>query len=376
MKGRRLALFLCAVLLLLVGIFPQAVLENTDLDFVKSWIGKRRYEYAGELTLWHVTGTGMGMGNGANFLSARTKEFERKNFGIYFTIKVMDEKQLQERLAVGERPDLLSFPAGALSDPAGVLEELDLSGFSMDRNLKESAEKGGRSYGVPLYFGGAVLVTNDDLIYSKDLMPPSGMPDAEWIADAQEKGALSLMRIGSDTELYIAASSLCDEAAEAFLAASAGTLDEFLKGETVMAVMDVKTLYALKQREDTGHVPGVSSYGMDSMAFTTQYLGIAKDLPDEKWQVAQGLVNHVLGEKAQKRLLDYWSFPAFSGIDDFIPEDLRMASMWENQREGKPLCMPAFRKGEIAGEFARRREAGEELESLREWLRDACNDGG
>lgn len=66
------------------------------------------------------------------------------------------------------------FPAGALSDPAGVLEELDLSGFSMDRNLKESAEKGGRSYGVPLYFGGAVLVTNDDLIYSKDLMPPSG----------------------------------------------------------------------------------------------------------------------------------------------------------------------------------------------------------
>ena len=53
-----------------------------------------------------------------------------------------------------------------------------------------------------------------------------------------------------------------------------------------------------------------------------------------------------------------------------------MASMWENQREGKPLCMPAFRKGEIAGEFARRREAGEELESLREWLRDACNDGG
>ena len=95
MKGRRLALFLCAVLLLLVGIFPRAVLENTDLDFVKSWIGKRRYEYAGELTLWHVTGTGMGMGNGANFLSARTKEFERKNFGIYFTIKVMDEKQLQ-----------------------------------------------------------------------------------------------------------------------------------------------------------------------------------------------------------------------------------------------------------------------------------------
>ena len=120
MKGRRLALFLCAVLLLLVGIFPRAVLENTDLDFVKSWIGKRRYEYAGELTLWHVTGTGMGMGNGANFLSARTKEFERKNFGIYFTIKVMDEKQLQERLAAGERPDLLSFPAGALSDPAGV----------------------------------------------------------------------------------------------------------------------------------------------------------------------------------------------------------------------------------------------------------------
>ena len=32
MKGRRLALFLCAVLLLLVGIFPRAVLENTDLE--------------------------------------------------------------------------------------------------------------------------------------------------------------------------------------------------------------------------------------------------------------------------------------------------------------------------------------------------------
>ena len=105
------------MLLLLVGIFPRAVLENTDLDFVKSWIGKRRYEYAGELTLWHVTGTGMGMGNGANFLSARTKEFERKNFGIYFTIKVMDEKQLQERLAAGERPDLYPFPQGLSAIP-------------------------------------------------------------------------------------------------------------------------------------------------------------------------------------------------------------------------------------------------------------------
>ena len=143
-----------------------------------------------------------------------------------------------------------------------------------------------------------------------------------------------------------------------------------------MAVMDVKTLYALKQREDTGHVPGVSSYGMDSMAFTTQYLGIAKDLPDEKWQVAQGLVNHVLGEKAQKRLLDYWSFPAFSGIDDFIPEDLRMASMWEKPEGVKnPVHARLPQRGDRWG-ICSQTGGGRRARKPSGMAADACNDGG
>jgi len=347
MKGRMIALFLFAAVLALGICYPYELLRHSDLSFVKGWIGQKRLEYKGELSVWHVPGSGMGMGDGSSFLAARAKEFERKNFGIYLTIETMDEAELQKRLHRGEAPDILSFPAGSLETPENMLSVLHTKELPIEEALLKTGCVGKDCYAIPYYYGGGALVVNDDLLYAGTLMPPGGIPDGQWLADAMASDGFSLVRMGEHSELFALASPLDDAAADLFLTAPVGTPTAFLKGEAQMALMDLKTLYAIKQRENTGHIPSLSIYGMGASLYSAQYMGLSKDLNEEKWAAAEAFITVVLSESSQQRLLEYWCYPVRTGVEDYIPEDIRMASLWESIKGEKARGFTAFTQGGV-----------------------------
>ena len=183
MKGRKLAFFLCTLLLVLAALFPGAWQKGTDMEFVKKWVGKKRLSYQGNLTLWHVQGDAFGMGDGSAFLSARAKTFEKRNFGVFLQVETMEMEVFHSRWQQGERPDLLSFPSGAMDDADG-LQPLDPSGLSMEAWFLEAGSQKGKVYATPYCYAGHVLLRNDDRIYAAGIMPPSDGITEDWIMEA------------------------------------------------------------------------------------------------------------------------------------------------------------------------------------------------
>ncbi|MBQ3115526.1 MAG: hypothetical protein IJC07_00690 [Clostridia bacterium] len=108
-------------------------------------------EYQGILNVWHVDGFEGGVGSRRQFLLNRAIEFEKQNSGVLVMVSNFTFEGINERLAKGEYPDLISFSLGVNVDRTLRLD---------CKNLSNGGFVGDKAYATAWCRGGYVLIAN------------------------------------------------------------------------------------------------------------------------------------------------------------------------------------------------------------------------
>ena len=115
--------------------------------FIASGIGKSIYEvrqderqtrFQGKISLWHVVSFKTPRSSGYSLLKNRMRELEKQLPYVYIDVEGMTLEDARARMAAGERPDVISYPAGAF-------DEKGMMGLERRRVLSYAAQDG-RAY--------------------------------------------------------------------------------------------------------------------------------------------------------------------------------------------------------------------------------------
>lgn len=141
--------------------------------FIASGIGKSIYEvrqderqtrFQGKISLWHVVSFKTPRSSGYSLLKNRMRELEKQLPYVYIDVEGMTLEDARARMAAGERPDVISYPAGAF-------DEKGMMGLERRRVLSYAAQDG-RAY--PYMADSYVLAVNADILFENDISVPVG----------------------------------------------------------------------------------------------------------------------------------------------------------------------------------------------------------
>lgn len=130
--------FLCILglgLLALLFFSPALITGGLHKNVYTLREAERAKQYQGALSLWHIVSFPTSGGSGVSFLTERASSFEKSHPYVFITVEGLTTEEARDRLAAGERPDLISYPLGFVSDPSMLLslsepEASLLDGFS------------------------------------------------------------------------------------------------------------------------------------------------------------------------------------------------------------------------------------------------------
>lgn len=176
----RAAVFTALLLALLAAgvlFLPAALKPYDEIGLLRP----RPAEYQGVLRVWQLNNWRVGSYSRTNLVQGAARRFEKNNIGIFIEFQNITPEQLSQRLAAGEKPDVLSFPDGF----AGVSAEgmLDLSRYGLpplsDPFRRAFARE---SRAVPWMGGGQFVLTNSEVGRAVAVEPPQA--DNTWNAAA------------------------------------------------------------------------------------------------------------------------------------------------------------------------------------------------
>ena len=137
-----------------IFIFPAFILQA---DFINR---QNTVDYYGVLELWNVDTFEGGSIGRANWLEARSIEFERANPGAFVIVRNMTEEQAILNLENGNKPSLISYGIGF-----GSIIANNLTNYTGLVQVRDDLLKGGMLndtlLAVPFILGGYALIGNE-----------------------------------------------------------------------------------------------------------------------------------------------------------------------------------------------------------------------
>lgn len=372
-----IALFLCAGTIALFALWPSAISLGRDNQFIKNWIQSDRLEYRGYLDIWHIPSRATGIGNGEVFLKARCAEFEKKNFGVFIRLQTVTAEEANQRIAQGERPDMISFGQGDLERPEEILASVSQPEGLYPEYRFEGTDDG---LSTAYLFGVDVILVHDDKLYERALSPPAQQPEELWTADVLEgmPDAFGYLE-GKEAALLTAAASDYDwPTKKALLEAKPCKLEDFYQenGPAVL-LCDLKTVREVALYADKNYGPSFSVYPLGQMVHEVQYMGILKTEDETKMRACQRVLESLTSETAQKKVEGFWALPTVQISEDFIPEESTMVPFYEEMTGRKNMVLPYGEYQEILDTGYQKLQAAagkeEDISKLKEWLGEACN---
>ena len=122
--------------------------------------------YKGILELWQLDVFEGGSGSRADFLTKRAVKFEKENEGVLISVKRYTVSEAEEKFALGEYPDMISYGAGFDCALERAIEISVPKGVS-DKYLKGGVYNG-KQYAVPWCAGGYILIGRGENSFSEN----------------------------------------------------------------------------------------------------------------------------------------------------------------------------------------------------------------
>lgn len=139
-----------------------------------------RSAWEGALSLWHLGGWRTAAGSRGEQLARVAAWYENRNKGLYIHIENITAEQFSARLAVGRRPDILTWPGGMVSPETLPLVPIP-RGQEFETALVPAivwVQDGAPA--VPWVWGGTVVLINAEMAARRNAELPGG-PD--WTAE-------------------------------------------------------------------------------------------------------------------------------------------------------------------------------------------------
>jgi len=193
LKVKPFTLFLYAVLLLILLVWPAMSKDLRNLPDPLEPLFRKKPEWTGLITLWNVNFIDCGTGSNTRWLNLQIERFEKQNPGVFIDVRNITPSRLKMYFQGNERenilPDIIALPVYEDIIPRDLL--VDLGEFFSQEDLEKlnSAAynhviKDGKMIGVPYMMGVYALVFNLQLAHEKEVIIPEGQLDYAFLDSA------------------------------------------------------------------------------------------------------------------------------------------------------------------------------------------------
>ena len=258
---------------------PSAADRLLSRDQYAQWLHKSEEPFRGIIKVWHIAGFKPYSGSIANRIKAAAAKVEKKHFGVYFDVEAITPQEAKKRMALGERPDLFSFPFGML--PGNELStlrgeyEVDTSS-GMDMSVLKA---------VPY------AVSCKTVLYYPSETNASEVLEKYGVADKNTAG-----NAGQDIS-YIGGSAQND-----FSGNTENSFEAFRKGKADFCTADARETGNLTRALAAGKAEYFEILPVFTRTEFIQYFGIAAGCEEMKKQYIEELIHYLLNEKTQSSL--------------------------------------------------------------------------
>lgn len=259
-----------AAVLLFMALLPKYVLPGKKSPGLLDWLEPGEEAFRGEVAVWHVVRFKPYKGSVSTVLKVAARIVEKRHFGVYLNVESMSEKEAGERIARGERPDILSFPPGFAASSA--LTPLD---------------------------------------------GPFGRFDSLGSVD----GSLLAVPYAASCRLmfYYPARITADEALSK--AGEGGSAAEFIAGRAAFCVSDARTAGELARLEAANRAEHFELEAVEDSTSLVQFIGVSASPENEaKRAVEEEFIRVLSGEKLSKMLADIGLFPLMANEFPILPD--------------------------------------------------------
>lgn len=109
---------LCLILLISAGFFvyisPKLFKDGLSSDQYREWFLPEKEPETVIVEIWHIAGFKPYTGSLSRWLENKAADFANGYVGVYFNVKAYSPMEAEEQLMRGSRPDIISFPDGAI----------------------------------------------------------------------------------------------------------------------------------------------------------------------------------------------------------------------------------------------------------------------
>ena len=265
--------------------------------------------YKGILTLWHVDSFEGGRGSRSEFLKGRAIEFEAQHKGVLVSVQNYTYEQVKQKLADGDRFDLISFSAGVGFDVKGLLSPYT-SAVNVRDDLLEGGKINGNIYAIPWAYGGYALYAYESMIKTDAKLSPASAFDFAFLKSDRHKTQVSSLGVGlaafnnpfralktggakksSSTNAFYNQSLTSYQAYESFLS----------KDDFVVLLGTQRDLSRFNLKESQGKLEPLSVGYLSGFTDLVQYVGFC-DNGDGRGEYAQAFIEFLTSDDAQKKL--------------------------------------------------------------------------
>jgi ABC-type glycerol-3-phosphate transport system substrate-binding protein len=160
-----------------VFLYPWKLTPYDEVGLLK----KKQSPYQGVLHVWQLNDWRVGSYSRTGLVQAAARRFEKANIGVFIEFENVTAELLAQRLASGERPDVLSYPDGWAGISADDLLYLDTEAMPpLENPFSRAFAREPRA--APWMAGGQFVMTNSEVGRAMGVEPPQA--DNTWNAQA------------------------------------------------------------------------------------------------------------------------------------------------------------------------------------------------
>ena len=337
---------------------------------IQHWLRGDPVAFQGTLQIWVADGEATGKGNAAAWLQERSSAFEKKNFGIFYTMEQMSATVMAQRLAQGERPDMIILGDAQQADIVSYCTKLTvdvplLSGLSLWQEDRL----------CPLYQTGYGLLINEDVLYEQGLNPPAGLEglDADWVQQVQQALPQAFACDDGDatTTMAVLQSTLPELVQETIAKGESGSFSQWKEGRIAVLPCSMRTAWELEKQSILGkQLPAYTWLPLTGFSGHVQWAGVVEQADTARMDAAAQLLAFYLQKGSQQKLSEIWSIPVRAENGGVPCEANAQVAFWQaaQQTPRRFLAPDADQSAFVALRDQK------DVKGMRNWLDASCID--
>lgn len=256
----------------------------------------------GIINVWHVVKYKPYSGSVSTIMADAARKLEKKEYGVFYSVEGMTEEEYTRRIERGEKPDVVSFPAGLID--ADGLSELDAGNYAeISGELLRAGSSEGRLYAMPYAQSPCVLIENNELSKKIGVSLDEGSVDTATILAAvngADGSAIKQSILSGRAERWalIGAQGECRDTAA------------FKEGKAALCIDDVRTARELSMLSERGKGFNYTVHGITGQYGNAQLIAIP--YTEDEWvkEHAEKLIQLLLTPKYSLKIAQTGLYPS------------------------------------------------------------------